>query len=231
MALNTSQSTLAGPQAPNSLTSVAGIGQTSPMPILKTSTTPSLPPYSEPPTPVSIPDDLVEDIIQYMERGGSPVSYWYQATSPVLTEAGNSESLPSSMDIEIIMEASHPPDIPVLSMANNLREYPVYPDDFQRLYPLELYGFPSDERLQYPSHFHRAMDCFSCFTSYLFCRLGAYFLMFPASNMEVFNYRRCGGRNGKGRMGKEGVGSAPGVLRVGFWWILQEFEEEGVTMG
>ncbi|CAH7682589.1 hypothetical protein PPACK8108_LOCUS15568 [Phakopsora pachyrhizi] len=41
---------------------------------------------------------------------------------------------------------------------------------------------------------------------------------------------RCGGRNGKGRMGKGGAGSAPGVLRVGFWWILQDFEEEGVTM-
>ncbi|KAI8452557.1 hypothetical protein BY996DRAFT_6457875 [Phakopsora pachyrhizi] len=41
---------------------------------------------------------------------------------------------------------------------------------------------------------------------------------------------RCGGRNGKGRMGKGGAESAPGVLRVGFWWILQDFEEEGVTV-
>ncbi|KAI8447306.1 hypothetical protein BY996DRAFT_6477054 [Phakopsora pachyrhizi] len=41
---------------------------------------------------------------------------------------------------------------------------------------------------------------------------------------------RCGGRNGKGRMGKGGAGSAPEVLRVGFWWILQDFEEEGVTV-
>lgn len=40
----------------------------------------------------------------------------------------------------------------------------------------------------------------------------------------------CGGRNGKGRMGKGGAGSAPEVLGVGFWWILQDFEEEGVTV-
>ncbi|CAH7666748.1 hypothetical protein PPACK8108_LOCUS1099 [Phakopsora pachyrhizi] len=40
----------------------------------------------------------------------------------------------------------------------------------------------------------------------------------------------CGGRNGKGRMGKGGAESAPGVLRVGFWRILQDFEEEGVTV-
>ncbi|CAH7674686.1 hypothetical protein PPACK8108_LOCUS9608 [Phakopsora pachyrhizi] len=40
----------------------------------------------------------------------------------------------------------------------------------------------------------------------------------------------CGGRNGKGGIGKGGAGSAPEVLRVGFWWILQDFEEEGVTV-
>ncbi|CAH7675743.1 hypothetical protein PPACK8108_LOCUS10785 [Phakopsora pachyrhizi] len=32
-------------------------------------------------------------------------------------------------------------------------------------------------------------------------------------------------------LGQErGAGSAPEVLRVGFWWILQDFEEEGVTV-
>ncbi|KAI8459904.1 hypothetical protein BY996DRAFT_6589994 [Phakopsora pachyrhizi] len=40
----------------------------------------------------------------------------------------------------------------------------------------------------------------------------------------------CGRRNGKGGQGRGGAESAPGVLRVVFWWSLQDFEEEGVTV-
>ncbi|CAH7676770.1 hypothetical protein PPACK8108_LOCUS11866 [Phakopsora pachyrhizi] len=40
----------------------------------------------------------------------------------------------------------------------------------------------------------------------------------------------CGGRFGKGRQGKGGAESAPGMLKEGFCWILLGFEEEGVAV-
>ncbi|CAH7684820.1 hypothetical protein BY996DRAFT_6518809 [Phakopsora pachyrhizi] len=130
MALNASQLSLVGPQAPSSLASDAGVGQTSPMPNLDGSTTPSLPPYSKPPTPFSMPNDLIEEIVQYVERGRSPNDYWYQAPLPVMTEAGDTESLLSSMDIEIVLGPMQLQDFPVLPHPSNFEDYPVYPNDF-----------------------------------------------------------------------------------------------------
>ncbi|CAH7669387.1 hypothetical protein PPACK8108_LOCUS4003 [Phakopsora pachyrhizi] len=45
----------------------------------------------------------------------------------------------------------------------------------------------------------------------------------PSTNPPLLAIDLNQARNGKGRMGK-------GVLGVGFWWILQDFEEEGVKM-
>ncbi|CAH7682251.1 hypothetical protein PPACK8108_LOCUS15053 [Phakopsora pachyrhizi] len=130
MATNNPCSNTDGRRSPGLLTLNLATAQTLPPVNHINSTTPSLPPYSEPPTPISIPDNLIEEITQYVERGGSSVNFWLQAPSPVLTEAGPTESLPSSMDIKIDLGATHLRDIPVPSSSNNLGECPVYLDDF-----------------------------------------------------------------------------------------------------
>ncbi|KAI8451998.1 hypothetical protein BY996DRAFT_6415880 [Phakopsora pachyrhizi] len=107
MATRNPCSTTGGRRSPGSMTLDVTTAQTLPPANRIDSTTPSLPPYSEPPTPISISDNLIEEITQYVECGGPPVDFRFQAPSPVLTEADNTESLPSSMDIKINPEATH----------------------------------------------------------------------------------------------------------------------------